>query len=213
MVSAPTKPEIVTEVAVPQLEGGPLVIQFPPGVLDDDLFLAIAELNDDWHFERNCQGGLELSPPPGSLSGHRGIRIASQLVDWSDSGGSGMCFGAGSGFSLAIGSARDPDAAWVSNDRLQDVVTDDEGLWKVCPDLIVEVRSKGQTIRKQQEKMHEWMRAGARLGWLIDVYTDDGVVWIYRVGPSEPERAARSSTLSGEDVAEGLTVDLTRVWR
>lgn len=61
--------------------------------------------------------------------------------------------------------------------------------------------------------MQEWMASGARLGWLIDVYTGEGEVWVYRQGDSEPERLERPDSLSGEAVAEGLIVDLTRVWR
>ena len=114
---------------------------------------------------------------------------------------------------MIIGSARDPDAAWLSNERLQEIDTENEGIWAVCPDLVVEVRSPGQTLRNQQEKMREWMEAGARLGWLIDPFSDEGVAWVYRAGAAEPDRLERPSALRGEEVAEGLTVDLAKVWR
>ena len=139
--------------------------------------------------------------------------IAFQIMNWAHEHRNGEALGAGAGFRLITSAARDPDAAWLSNQRLSEVDTDDEGLWSVCPDLIVEVRSRGQTVLRQQEKMQEWMAAGARLGWLIDPFTNDGEVWIYRQGESEPERLERPESLNGEDVAEGLTVDLARVWR
>ncbi len=61
--------------------------------------------------------------------------------------------------------------------------------------------------------MEEWQQAGARLGWLIDSFTSDGQVWVYQQGVDEPQRLDHPNSLSGEDVVEGLTVDLSRVWR
>jgi len=213
MVQAAIKPEPAKwpEDLLPP--GDPIVLHLPAGVLTDDLLIELSELNDPLHFERSPEGALEISPPPGTPSGRRGGRIFAQILQWSDDAENGESFPSGTGFSLSIGSARDADAAWLSNERLRDADTDSEGIWKVCPDLIVEVRSRGQTVLRQREKMQEWMASGARLGWLIDVYTEDGEVWVYRQGDSEPERLERPDSLSGEDVAEGLTVDLTRVWR
>ena len=48
-------------------------------------------------------------------------------------------------------------------------------------------------------------------GWLVDAFTDS--VWVYREGQPEPERLERPMILSGESVMEGLSVDLTHVWR
>lgn len=213
MVQAAVKPEPATWPADLLPPGDPIVLHLPAGVLTDDLLIQISNLNEPLHFERSPEGALEISPPPGTLSGRRGSRIAAQIMKWADEQRNGEGFAAATGFRLVTSAARDPDAAWISTERLNDVDTHDEGLWSVCPDLIVEVRSRGQTVLRQQEKMQEWMASGARLGWLIDVYTKEGEVWVYRQGESEPERLERPDSLSGEDVAEGLSVDLTRVWR
>lgn len=212
MVQAEVKLKPTPSLADLLPPGDPIVLQMPVGVLTDDLLIEIGNCNEPLHFERSPEGALEISPPPGTPSGRRSGRVFAQILQWSDEKETGESFPSGSGFSLSIGSARDADSAWVSNERLQDAETDSEGLWKVCPDLVVEVRSKGQTIRRQQEKMEEWMSAGARLGWLIDPFTDDGIAWVYREGADEPERLERPDSLSGEDVAQGLTVDLSRVW-
>lgn len=213
MVQAPSKPESASTPAELLPPGDPIVLRLPEGFLTDDLLIEISILNEPLQFERSPEGVLEISPPPATLSGRRGGRIFAQILQWSDEEETGESFPSGSGFSLSIGSARDPDSAWVSNERMRDADADSEGLWQVCPDLIVEVRSRGQTVRKQHEKMEEWMTAGARLGWLIDPFTDEGVAWVYRADAAEPERLERPDSLSGEEVAEGLTVDLTRVWR
>ena len=213
MVQAAVSPELASRPVDLPSSGDPIVLRMPEGVLTDAFLIEISNCNEPLHFERSPEGALEISPPPGTPSGRRSGRIFAQILQWSDEEERGESFPSGSGFSLSIGSARDADSAWVSNERLQDASTDSEGLWDVCPDLVVEVRSKGQTIRKQQEKMEEWMAAGARLGWLIDPFTADGIAWIYREGTDEPERLERPDSLSGEDVAEGLTVDLAKVWR
>ncbi len=213
MVQAAVSPELASRPVDLPSSGDPIVLRMPEGVLTDAFLIEISNCNEPLHFERSPEGALEISPLPGTPSGRRSGRIFAQILQWSDEEERGESFPSGSGFSLSIGSARDADSAWVSNERLQDASTDSEGLWDVCPDLVVEVRSKGQTIRKQQEKMEEWMAAGARLGWLIDPFTDDGIAWIYREGTDEPERLERPDSLSGEDVAEGLTVDLAKVWR
>ena len=212
MVQAPPKPEQTSVPSGVESTTDPIVLHLPEGVMTDDLLIEISNLNEPWHFERSMKGALEISPPPGSLSGKRSGRIFAQILHWSDELENGECFPRVR-FLTFDRSARDPDASWISSERLSGLSQDDEGLWSVCPDLIVEVRSRGQRVRQQQTKMEEWRAAGARLGWLIDPYTGDGVAWIYREGDPEPERMERPDTLSGEDVAEGLTVDLAKVWR
>ncbi len=213
MVSAPTKPEAVSTTPAPVWEGDPLVIRFPPGVLSDELFVEICNLNDDWQLERNALGGLEMSPPAGFESSDQSGRIYAQILAWSDSTGGGRVFESSAGVLRSDGVVRSPDASWVSKPRLAEAFKSESVFLAACPDLVVEVRSRGQTVAKQQEKMVEWMLAGARLGWLIDPFTADGEVWIYREGSDDPERQSRPLTLSGENVAEGLSVDLAKVWR
>ena len=80
----------------------------------------------------------------------------------------------------------------------------------VCPDFVVEIRSRSDSVARQQEKMAQWMSYGARLGWLIDAYSEK--VWIYREGHDEPEELAKPDQLSGEDVLPGFVVDMARIW-
>ena len=217
MVTAPPKTarstaDIESTVAAPVWDGDPLVIQFPAECLTAERLLQISDLNDDLCFELVTDGRLEISFPANPMSDSRSGAVYAQLLGWASSG---HVSSSSAGFLLNRNPDQvlSPDASWTSAARLSTVMGREEGYWHVCPDLIVEVRSRGQTVRKQQEKMDEWMRAGARLAWLIDPFTDDGVAWIYREGADGPERQARPDTLSGEDVAEGLVVELAKVWR
>ena len=213
MVQAPVKPEIAPEAPDEESAFGLVVLHFPSECLTDELLLQISELNDNLRFERNAEGALEISPPAGYESSGSSGRIQAQMLAWSDNEGGGQVFESSAGMSLADGSVLAPDASWVSDERFAQGSSERGGFLRSCPDLVVEVRSRSQSPRKQREKMEQWMAAGARLGWLIDPYTNEGVAWIYRAGVSEPERLERPETLSGEDVAEGLNVDLTRIWR
>ena len=213
MVQAAIKPEQTTGSPDPTAAAGPLVVQFPSGLLTDELLLAISGLNDFWCFERNAEGALEISVPTGSVGGRRSLHLSGQLYIWWAETQDGTVFDSSTGFRLPSSAVRSPDAAWASGSLLENTKLDDEGFWPICPELIVELRSVSQSAEQQQAKMQEWMASGARLGWLIDVYTGEGEVWVYRQGDSEPERLERPDSLSGEAVAEGLIVDLTRVWR
>ena len=209
MVQALAKPEEAVAASGGSTSADPVVLCLPEGFLTDDLLLALSDLND-LRLERSAEGALEISLPAGLMSDDRSAEFYFQIRQWAQDG---HVAGSSAGFRLPNGAARAPDAAWISPERWRAIVIDDEGYGNGCPDLVVEVRSRGQNVRKQQEKMQEWMAGGARLGWLIDPFTDDGVTWIYREGVAEPERLERPESLSGEDVAKGLRVNLEKVWR
>lgn len=213
MVQAPPKPEHVPASSNVVAESVPIVLRLPPGVLTDEVLLQISVLNQPWRFERSREGALEISLPTGSIGGIRTMHVAAQLYAWWSESQDGAVFDSSTGFRLPSTSVRAPDAAWASGKSIENMLPDDEGYWPICPELIVEIRSASQDAQPQQEKMQEWMEAGVRLGWLIDPFTADGEVWIYRKGNFEPDRLERPDSLSGEDVAEGLSVDLANVWR
>ncbi len=51
---------------------------------------------------------------------------------------------------------------------------------RVCPDFVVELRSKCDRLKALQKKMEEYLANGAQLGWLIDPL--EKKVHIYRPG-------------------------------
>lgn len=187
----------------------PLRLQLPEDwQLTDDALLEIGSLNDEWYFEADDEGGLFVTPPPGPLSGARELRIASQILLWSDSSEQGQSFPSAT-FRLPNGWRRAPDAAWVSDERLSGISPDDEGIWAVCPDFVVEVRSRSDQLDPLQEKMEMWISQGARLAWLVDPREEH--VWIYRP-EQEPERLERPESVTATEIADDLAVDFSRIW-
>ena len=187
----------------------PLRLQLPATwELTDDLLLEIGALNEKWCFEADADGGLLIMPPPSPLSGKRELRIGAQILHWSDASNQGDAFPSAT-FRLPNGWRRAPDAAWISDERLSGIAPDDEGIWAVCPDFVVEVRSASDQLIPLKEKMEMWVAQGARLGWLVDPLEE--TVWLYRP-EREPERLERPQSLTAAEIADDLTIYFSRIW-
>ena len=215
MVQAPTKPPpapLSAPKLSPDLVGSPpITLRLPKEwALSDACVVALGELNDCWSFERSAEGALVIGSPPGNLNSRRGGIVFAQVLSWSFEATDGYAAPADGGYHLPDGALLVPDASWVSKERLAEIEVEDEGVWVVVPDFVLEVRSRSQEIEDQQEKMEQWMANGVRLGWLIDPF--EGEVRIYRERQEEPELLERPDSISGEAVMPGLVVDLTRVW-
>lgn len=191
----------------------PLSIRLPecPLTVTPEQFTAIAAANQDLRLERTANGELIVNPPTGGESSRRNISITAQLWNWTENHPElGVAFESSGGFSLPQGSTRAPDASWVSRDRWEALTpSEKEGFAPLCPDFVVELRSKTDSLFTLQEKMQEYIDNGARLGWLID--PQNRRVEIYRP-QGKVESLEQPETLSGEDVLPGFTLSLTSVW-
>ena len=110
------------------------------------------------------------------------------------------------GFRLPSGAQLMPDAAWITQERF-DNLTERElyGAINGAPDFVVEVRSRSDRLPPLLAKMAEWMEAGSRLGWMLDAI--DRRVYIFRPG-QETEILDNPATLSGEDVLPGFVFEV-----
>lgn len=177
--------------------------------LTDERFLELCSLNEGWRIEADGEGGLLIMSPTGPMSSARGGRIYSQTLAWSDVNESGMVFDSSATFLLPNGDRRIPDAAWIGDERLAEMDADDEGVWHVCPNFVVEVRSRTDRLSDQQTKMEMWVSQGANLAWLVDPFEE--AVWIYRP-EQEPERLERPESVTAAEIADDLTIDFSRIW-
>ena len=195
--------------ALPEDIDGQLLVPLPDGF----------EVTDEWWNEllgRNDLIRIELTRDRklrcymGSSEGSRiSFWVGYFLAAWIEAGGGGDGFESASEFISSLGERKRPDGAWISDERLPDHSQPWRHSFRMAPDFMFEVRSPSQSVEDQQEKMVEWIEAGVRLGWLIDPY--DRKVWVYRAN-GEVETLDDPVTLSGEDVCEGLVVDMLRVW-
>jgi Uma2 family endonuclease len=173
-------------------------------------FQQIAAVNRDLRLERTATGELIVMPPTGSETGNRNLDISGQLWLWNRQTKLGIAFDSSSGFQLPNGADRSPDASWVKLERWQTLTPkQQEGFAPLCPDFVVELRSKSDYMEPLREKMREYIANGSRLGWLID--RKNQKVEIYSQN-RDVEILDNPTTLSGEDVLPGFVLDLTDVW-
>ena len=159
--------------------------------------------NPPWQFEYSAQGELIIMPAPGSESSLDEGEVIGALFIWR-SGNGGMSYPSTIGFRLPSGAQRIPDAAWITQERYENLTPSERrGTINGAPDFVVEVRSRTDRLPPFLAKMEEWRDGGASLGWGIDPYTRR--VYRYRAGESEPEILENPETLSGEDVLPGFT--------
>ena len=82
----------------------------------------------------------------------------------------GEVFDSSTAFRLPNGSNRSPDVAWVSRKRWQSLTPEQQdGFLPLCPDFVVELRSKTDSLKSLQNKIQEYLKNGLLLGWLIDI--------------------------------------------
>ncbi len=215
MAHAPTKPPPAAHAVVaaaPELvEQPPIILRLPEQwALTDECVILLGESNESLGFERTREGALNISFASGiEASGHE-FELSTELAIWWRTHRRGLARGATAGHSLPDGSLLIPDASWTSDERLAGLDLQPSKPIPAAPDFVVEVRSRSQSLEEQQDKMEQWMANGVRLGWLLDPI--DSQAWIYRAGLEEPQTLERPATLSGEDVAEGLRMDLSWLW-
>lgn len=175
-----------------------------------DQFKELATVNRDLKLERTAAGELIVMPPTGSDTGNRNLDIEGQLWLWNRQTKLGKAFNSSTGFHLANGADRSPDASWVKLERWEALTPQQrEGFAPICPDFVVELRSPSDSMDTLRAKMEEYKENGATLGWLID--RKNRKVEIYRQN-QDVEILDNPTTLSGENLLPGFVLDLTEVW-
>ncbi|MBN3899419.1 MAG: Uma2 family endonuclease [Nostoc sp. NOS(2021)] len=190
----------------------PLVLQIPSSMqMTDEQFFDFCQVNRDLRIERNKFGELVIMPPTGSETGNREGNISGQLWVWSEQDGTGITFSSSTGFKLSTGAERSPDASWIKLERWNALSPEQqERFAPICPDFVVELKSRSDNLQTLKEKMEEYMNEpGIHLGWLID--RKQRKVYIYRPGLSE-ECLDNPATVNGELVLPGFILNMSKVW-
>ncbi|MEG3987958.1 Uma2 family endonuclease [Microcoleus sp. S28C3] len=177
--------------------------------LTDEQFYRLCQMNRDWQFERTAKGEIIIMSPVGGVSGNREAYLITELGLWNRQTQLGIVFSSSTIFRLPNNGDRSPDAAWVSLERWSALTTEEQEKFPpICPDFVIELRSRPDPLQPLQEKMQEYLNSGLRLGWLINPL--DEQVEIYR--PSrEVEIVQFPVSLSGEDVLPGFVLNLPMI--
>ncbi len=165
--------------------------------------------NEPYQFEYSAQGELIVMAPPGSESSKDETEATGELYVWRRDN-DGSSYGSTVGFRLPSGAQRIPDAAWITQERYDNLTaTERRGAINGAPDFVVEVRSRTDRLPPFLAKMQEWLDGGASLGWGID--PRNRRTYVYRAGQDAPELLEDPESLSGEDVLPGFTFAVRRL--
>jgi Uma2 family endonuclease len=178
--------------------------------LTREAFYKLCEANSDLQVERSADGELIILMPLGGTSGSREADLIADLAYWNRRTKLGKVFSSATLFGLPNGADRSPDAAWVSLERWESLSLEaQERFPPVCPDFVIELRSRTDRLKPIRAKMQEYLDNGLRLGWLIDPQSKR--VEIYR--PHLPvEILDHPPSVSGEDILPGFVLDLSELW-
>ena len=172
-------------------------------------FCRFSSDNPLWQFEISDEGELIIMPMTGSASSGDEGEIIIVLGNWRLDNG-GYSYPSTAGFRLPSGAIRAPDAAWITQQRYDNLTpSEHRGTINDAPDFVVEIRSRTDRLPPFLAKMAEWMAAGARLGWGID--PRQRRAYIYRPGQDAPEILDNPETLSGEDILPDFTFPVRRL--
>lgn len=184
----------------------PITLNLKAVHLSDEQFYQLCQTNAQYQLEQTAQGELVIMPPVGAISGNRESDLNADVVIWNRQTKLGKVFSSSTVFVLPNGGKRSPDVAWIANQRWETLTLEEqEQFAPICPDFVIELRSRSDSLTQLQEKMQEYLDAGLKLGWLIDPQNQQ--VQIYR--PNQPiETVQLPTTLSGETVLPGFTLEL-----
>jgi Uma2 family endonuclease len=185
----------------------PITLNFKNVALTDEQFYKLCQDNENWRLEKNAQGELIIMPPVGGISGKRESDLNADLVIWNRQTQLGQVFSSSTIFTLPSGAKRSPDVAWVKSDRWESLTLEEQEKFPpLCPDFVIELRSRTDSLNQLQEKMQEYLDGGLQLGWLINPQAQE--VEIYR--PNQIVEIVRLPiTLSGEKVLPGFILDIS----
>jgi Uma2 family endonuclease len=196
----------------------PLSEKITPFLMPDltSLHLTVAQFeqvcrdNPDLRLELTSTGGLIVMPPAGSTTGKRNASLTRQLTTWAEKDGSGIAFDSSAGFTLPDSAVLSPDASWVKRERWDALSEDEqEGFAPLCPDFLIELRSRWNTLKAQRDKMQEYLDNGTQLAWFID--PRNRRVYIYRPG-EDVEVLTDAASISADPILKGFVLQLTELW-
>ena len=122
--------------------------------------------------ELAADGRVIAMTPTGGETGARNRELFFQLKMYAKRNAQWKAFDSSTGFQLPDGSVVSPDASLVRLDRWEALSAEERRRFApVCPDLVMELASPSDEgprgLSALRQKMADYQRNGARLGWLL----------------------------------------------
>ncbi|HWE36023.1 MAG TPA: Uma2 family endonuclease [Isosphaeraceae bacterium] len=156
-------------------------------------------------------GHLLEKPPMGAKANLIGSTLLTLLNIFVRANRLGLCFGENCGYQVFEDDAsrvRKPDVSFVRTGRLPGDVPPD-GFMRIRPDLAVEVVSPNDLAEDIDERIHDFLRVGVPLVWVVYPKTRTALVL-------RPDGTARrlvgADALDGEAVLPGFSCPLAELF-
>jgi Uma2 family endonuclease len=169
-----------------------------------DLEKIQAQLPD--HRMELVDGEIIVMPPSGYESDEVASSFSGQLYSWVRPRKLGRVTGAGAGFNLPNENTRAPDVSFVRAERLK---TSPRSFADLAPDLMVEVKSPTDSLKKLRAKIQEFLGLGTLVGILID--PDVRSLEVYRL-TEDAVVLGDGDTLTLPDLLPGWEIAVSELW-
>jgi Uma2 family endonuclease len=150
-------------------------------------------------------GSIVVMSPSGYESEEVGTEFARILGNWVRPRKLGRVVGSSAGFRLPNSDLRAPDVSFVRADRLKHSTED---YAELVPDLVVEVKSKTDSLEKLRTKIQEFISLGSQVGILINPKTR--TLEVYRA--AEKLILKDGDILTLPDLLPGWEVAISDIW-
>lgn len=181
-------------------------LENPGRRFSDEEFERFCAENKGLRIEMTKEGEMIIMMPVTPQGSNRNFILSGRFFAWTETGDTGIGFESSACFTLPNGAKRSPDVSWMMRERWEALSEEEkDSFTHVCPDFVVELRSKSDRLKPLQAKMEEYIENGAQLGWLIDPI--EKKVHVYRPG-AQVETLDNPKEISGEPLLEGFTLKL-----
>ena len=163
----------------------------------------LLRLPDDGMRHELVKGELRSMPPASEEHGIVAAEAAFLIQNHVRAQRLGHVFAAETGFVIEHDPdvVRAPDVAFIAAARFQGR-SPSRSFSDIVPDLVVEVVSPYDTATEVEEKIHDWLRAGVRLAWVVHPSTRS--VTVYR-SLSDVRVLTEDEQLDGAEILPGFT--------
>ncbi len=187
-----------------------LVLSLHSVALTDDQYDRFCRDNPDLQIELTADKQLIIMSPTKPGTGRRNAKLLLRLGTWAEQDDTGECFDSNSEFTLPNGAKRAPDASWILKSRWNRMTEEEKEntFTPICPDFVMELRSRSDRIPQVRKKMEEYIANGAKLGWLLDPIGNRA--YVYR--PGQPfEVIEKPEWINGDPVLPGFHFDFREI--
>lgn len=203
----------MTSLQIPS-KAKPLAVNFPDALprmtMTTAQFYEFCAVNPELRIERTAEGEVIVMPPAFSDTGNRNVKISYQVIAWAEANDMGEVFDSSAGFTLPNGATRSPDTSWIPSDRWNALSAEQqESFAPICPDFVIELRSKSDRLAPLQRKMQEYLDNGTKLGLLID--RKQRKVHVYRPG-TNPKTLDDPGSVICDPELPGFQLKMRKIW-